>query len=288
MRVLVPRLSGSPSVGVTIEESPRRVNRSRGKGACGRPGRLGFTLVELVLAVAIAVGLLMVVLYFYRQAADLRTQLLQEAERISSIRLVMDRITSDLRCACSGPGTAFRLSGDANSLRFAKAAPPSVVDWTGNKLGRAAVAESDLWLVSYSLGSATEDTNRVITGLVRTEEPAVETRQVVEAARGEKVVAEQRKPLVAAPEPISEVICYLRLRYWDGTAWSESWSETTLPRGIEVTLASEAPSQTNGSGNELGEVFRRVICLPAGSPGSAVAARGNGGDSATSSEEVQP
>src|SRR5437667_10280498 len=37
-------------------------------------GRAAFTLIEVVLAIVIAVGLLLVVLFFYQQAADLRTR----------------------------------------------------------------------------------------------------------------------------------------------------------------------------------------------------------------------
>jgi len=58
-----------------------------------------FTLVEVVLAIAISVGIMFVALCFYSQCSNLRTQLIDEAERIGTIRLFLQKITSDLRSA---------------------------------------------------------------------------------------------------------------------------------------------------------------------------------------------
>src|ERR1041384_5134752 len=55
-----------------------------------------FTLVEVILAIVIALGILVVLLYFYQQATNLRAQAILETERIASARLLMDRITSEL------------------------------------------------------------------------------------------------------------------------------------------------------------------------------------------------
>ena len=54
--------------------------------------RHAFTLIEVVLAISIAIGIMLVLLFFYNQAATLRVQLVQQAERLSTIRLLMDRI----------------------------------------------------------------------------------------------------------------------------------------------------------------------------------------------------
>ena len=55
----------------------------------------GFTLIEVVLAIVIAVGLLTGVLVFYRQAAILREEILRKADALSAVRLVMDRISTN-------------------------------------------------------------------------------------------------------------------------------------------------------------------------------------------------
>ena len=50
--------------------------------------RAGFTLLEVALATFITVGLLLVVLFFYRQAERLRQDLLVESEQIAAARAV--------------------------------------------------------------------------------------------------------------------------------------------------------------------------------------------------------
>ena len=70
--------------------TPRRTISDRSRRA------RAFTLVEVILAISIAIGILVVALYFYSQATNLRAQLLEEADRISSIRLVMDCFFSSL------------------------------------------------------------------------------------------------------------------------------------------------------------------------------------------------
>ena len=67
-----------------------------------RRGRLGFTLLEIALAVTIAIGIMVVALFFYEQSARLRKDALEEMDRITAVRLVMDRLSSELRCAVPG------------------------------------------------------------------------------------------------------------------------------------------------------------------------------------------
>jgi hypothetical protein len=229
----------------------------------------------------------MVMLHFYRQAADLRTQLLQEAERVSSIRLVMDQITADLRCARNESGARLGLSGDSTSLRLVKAAVPSLSAWRAGQAGVVAL-ESDLRSVAYSLSTAISGTNRVVNGLVRTEESSVENRQSVEVARRGQGPAEKEPSAAPAPEPLSEAIGYIRFRYWDGSSWRETWGASSLPVGVEVTLASEPPTEATEPGQQSGEIFRRVVYLPgnSGDPESADGSRKT--DSLSPSEEVGP
>jgi type II secretory pathway pseudopilin PulG len=227
------------------------------------PRRGGFTLLEVVLAVSIAIGLLVVVLQFYSQATALRTQLLLEAERISSIRLVMETITADLRSARKDPASGPGLTGDATSLRLVRATPPSLANWAGGQWGRAAFPETDLRRVSYSLISSLDGTNLVPAGLTRTEEPCVELRRTLEVTRPGAGVEIRPAVQPSSPDPLSETICYLRFRYWDGANWLESWRGTSLPVGVEVTLGLEPLTEKLEPGETSPEVFRRTIYLPA-------------------------
>jgi type II secretory pathway pseudopilin PulG len=260
-----------------VSSGPAASLGSRGGGRGGRvaPPRAhgpGFTLIEVVLAVAISIGLLMVLLFFYQQAANLRTQLLIETERISDVRLVMDRLTADLRCAHADAAGGSSLRGDATSVRFAKAGTPSLAAWTGGQFGRATFPETDVRWVSYSMGTTAEGTNMVATGLIRSEEPGVEARRPRAAAptaltpltaMPTQSAAAVERPL-AESEPLSVFIRHLRFRYFNGSDWSESWNESGLPAGVEITLAWDPPAEEMGPLQEAGEIFRRVVVLPGG------------------------
>jgi hypothetical protein len=65
-------------------------------------------------------------------------------------------------------------------------------------------------------------------------------------------------------EPLTDTIRFLSFRFWDGSAWRDSWSGIAPPPGVEVTLGFEPPSADAPPDVPLGEVFRRVIFVPAG------------------------
>jgi type II secretory pathway component PulJ len=241
-----------------------------------------FTLLEVVLAVSIAVGLLVVVLYFYQQAAELRTQLLAESGRVTAVRLVMDRVAADLRAALARPDAGLEFQGDSVSMRFARAGLPTFAAWSGAQHGRATFAETDLRWIGYTVATTLEGTNLVAAGLLRTEEPCLESGRPVEApAAGttvNRVVGEmaQETPLAevnatqaVAPEPMSEAIRYVRFRYYGESGWVEQWSGGGLPRGVEITLSAELVEEAPTGEKPTQEVFRRVVCLPQTGSGSA-------------------
>lgn len=62
--------------------SPGVVGRSRGQA------RAAFTLIEVILAIVISLGMLVVVLFFYQQTANFRAQLVEETERLTAVRLI--------------------------------------------------------------------------------------------------------------------------------------------------------------------------------------------------------
>jgi type II secretory pathway pseudopilin PulG len=211
--------------------------------------REAFTLIEVVLAIGIAIGIMLVLLFFYNQAAELRAQLMQQAERLSTIRLLMDRITMELRTSRPHAFYEAAFIGDAQFVQFVRTDLISDAAWKRGE--RVASAQTDLKLVRYS---ASGDTN-VAVGIYREEEALVETRTV----RSASVVVEVEP--IKHPEPLSEEIHYLHFRYWDGTKWLESWDGVKLPIGVEITMGFEPPV-TDEQGQVSGEVFRRIVYLP--------------------------
>ncbi|MFM8469251.1 MAG: type II secretion system protein J, partial [Limisphaerales bacterium] len=127
-----------------------------------QPGRrrAAFTLLEVVLALTIAIGILVAALAFHEQATTLRGQLLQESERLAAVRQIMDRLAADLRLAPVNAQAGF--TGDSNSLRFVTTRLP---------MGGF---ESDLRRVTYRAVFGGDATNQTITGLTREDVVAVD------------------------------------------------------------------------------------------------------------------
>lgn len=226
------------------------------------PGCPGFTLLEVVLAIGIAIGLLAVVLFFYRQIADLRTQLLTETERLSAVRLLMERLTADLRGARGDFYSGQGLSGDATSLQFVKVGLAPATAWVASEWGRAAAAHTDLNVVSYGVSSTALGTNLVVTGFRRAERPLVDPRPVAEENHSVPMVAAPTENARLAPEALTEAIRFVRFRYWDGASWLDSWNGVDLPQGVEVSFGCEPLPEETAPEDYPYELFRRTIYLP--------------------------
>lgn len=225
-------------------------------------GDTAFTLIEVVLAISIALGILLGALVYYSQAADLRTQLLRETERIATIRLLFERMTSELRCARVDFGKGVGLQGDAQSLSFWCAGLPSADAWQVSDVSRGSPVEADLRRITYRVTTGLEETNTVITGFTREEVPLAAPRQK------EEILADMFDALLwgeeelPSEEPLTDLIHFVRLRYWDGSAWQESWDKAELPRGVEIALGSEPLPEDVTPDEYPYELFRRVIYLP--------------------------
>lgn len=232
--------------------------------------RSAFTLLEVVLAISIAIVILVAALAFHHQAATLRGVLIEESERLAAVRQIMDRLAADLRVAPVHNRIGF--TGDSNSLRFVTTRLPLAT----------AGFDSDLRRVTYRALFSGDATNRTVSGLTRSDEPAVEliskasaTNATVTATEPVGDAAEEiAAGLTNAPttvaanpaEPLTESIRFLSFRFWDGTAWRDSWSGAAPPPGVEISLGFEPLPAEMTPDLYPGEVFRRVIFLPAGQP----------------------
>ena len=221
-----------------------------------------FTLLEVLLAISIALGLFVVALHFYQHAADLRTQLIDESERLSAIRQVMDRVTADLRGGFAPSSQGF--SGDSNSLCFVTTHFPSRLAWRSTAADPGSIRETDLKLVRYGLTRTTEGTNDNVSGFIRVEQMLTELNSVPAATALTNNPGSKTSATNFVAEPITDAIRFVRFRYWDGITWTDSWAGTALPLGVEVTLGTETLKDGEDPDDYGGEIFRRVIHLPAG------------------------
>jgi hypothetical protein len=67
-----------------------------------------------------------------------------------------------------------------------------------------------------------------------------------------------------AAEVLTDLVRFVRFRYWNGAVWVAGWTNNTPPPGVEIVLASEALADDAAADTFPPESFRRVVFLPAG------------------------
>lgn len=245
--------------------------------------RSAFTLLEVLLAVGLVAGLLVVALFYHQQAELFRSGLLDELNRVTVVRQLMNRLTVELNTLAPEAGA---LRGSAAELRFAFAAVGVEDAATGR-------AHAGLRQVSYQLPLA-DDPEAPTPSLRRTERP-LETAPAAAsdeppsagppADAGDGITfgdlltdasggGESESPSSTPGAQTLDEIHFFNLRYFDGTNWVESWEATLPPLGIEVSLGFDPPETDVLPEDYAGEVFRRIIALPVSGP--APVANGGG------------
>lgn len=243
-----------------IARGGRRLRRDARRGA--------FTLVEVILAIAIATGLLVIALTFYRQATDLRGQILAESERISVVRLVADRLTADLRQAQPVTGDTESFVGGSGSVRFTRA---SLAVPSGHGPDGAITVGPDVVRISYDTVTGPDGTNTVVLGLDRSESPlSARPRSDKSVSASASVAPLDTSSLapVATNRPaelLTDQVRFIRFRFWDGGVWQESWTNQVPPPGVEIVLGTEPLPDDATPETYPYEQFRRVVVVPAGS-----------------------
>lgn len=245
--------------------------------------RSAFTLIEVILAISIATGILAAALGFYRQASDLRNQLLSGAAQLSAVRQILDQLAADLRTAV--PQSALPFRGTSDSLEFARAVP--ALPTSSHRASPPASVLSDFRRAAYHTTVENTGTNSVITGITREEslllpELLSKVNSTVDPRESEPSAIE---PSAIAPtaieptaengstsrvvDPLTDAIRFLRFQFWDGSAWRDSWTGTNPPRGLEVTVGLDPLPADVAPIDYPFEKFRRIIYLPTGSEAKA-------------------
>lgn len=288
-----------------------RRNHARSGRSCG------FSLLEVILAIGIAVGLMLVVLFYYRQAAELRVQALEESERLRETRLVMQSLSDELRRMFLHADT-LGFSGNSNSVKFATTRLPDRSQWAGGELGRATRPESDLAQVRYLGGAAqTNGLFRAVATLVPHRDPLdgspdaesedeleMEEPEESDTEAGDETDAETEaetdaeeteaddnptdtvSPTIqSTPVLLTDNIRFSRFRFWGGEEWLDEWPGPVPPEALEITLGFEALPLELEPDQYPFEVFRRVVYL--GSRGEVDAGASEDGDDLEGEEEAK-
>ncbi|MGC9453924.1 MAG: hypothetical protein ACP5HU_03590 [Phycisphaerae bacterium] len=216
-----------------------------------RRGRAGLTLLEVILALGLTVGLAGAVMGFYHQSASLRESLLGQVDFIAAERAFMDLITSELRSVEKHRATGMALEGGEMELRMVTASLPGPAVWVAGSLTeQPPPAEQELRLVGYRVCESEDETGELrVCGLERTEQRRITAQS---AEEGEEIDVEL----------LTGRIRFLRLRYWDGSAWITAWSGSDLPVAVEVTVGRRPLPQDTTPEEYPYETFTRVVYVP--------------------------
>ena len=260
-----------------------------------------FTLLEVLLAVVISTGLLSTAMYFYHQSTRFRSDLIQETERIASARLILNRISSELRGTLHHPARNVGLKGGSNWVEFLKTEVPSGASWRepSEVASSAVYPETGYRLIRYELAMK----NVIDTGLDNTaNREMIETLNLDESITGENggddptmkqgdaIDRTERRLLTAKastnslttihikPVRITDQLKYMQFRYLDSGNWVENWGGPNPPAGVEISLGIEPLSVTNLLEGYTNHVFRRIIRIPTSTASTAPPEESNSDD----------
>jgi len=248
---------------------------ARQKIARKSPGR-AFTLVEVILAVSLTMGLVLAALAFYQQIISTRQAF---ADRLGAVevtaarRAVMERMTGELRSAIVYPFLQMGLTGDSEGMQFMVASLPGQGVWADESISDIpAVPQHDVRIVGYRLRySVDPDTgDEIIEGIERTEQTVI-SAEIVE------------EDIDIAATLVAPSFRFLSLRYWDNQSgeWLDTWDGGDVPLAVEIVVGIEPLPENTEPAEYPFETFRRVVYVPAGktsfggaavmrSPGEAV------------------
>jgi prepilin-type N-terminal cleavage/methylation domain-containing protein len=219
--------------------------------------RRAFTLIEVLLAVALAVGILAGAIAFHHHAIEVRRIMLARADAAAAHRAVMDAITADLRGALVYPFIGMSLEGQADQVIMAATTVPGPAVWAISKATEAPPPpEHDVQVVHYRMRL---DADGAPVGIERTARKVIKKVTIADAAEDEDPTVENRL--------LTDAFKYLAMRYWDGADWVDAWSQSALPAAVEVTIGAE-PMPADAATYPY-EAHRRVVALPVSPPAGA-------------------
>ena len=247
--------------------------------------RTAFTLLEVLLAVVIATGLLSTAMYFYQKSSRFRSDLILETERIASARLILNRMSTELRSTLHHPVRNIGFKGGSNWVEFLKTEIPSEASWamSTENISSSAYPEAGYRLIRYELAMK----NVIDTGLDNTA-----NREMIEnlnldnnsdvapggdfpsLKQGDAIDRTERRLLTAKastnslatvriePVRITDQLKYMQLRYLNNGNWAENWGGPNPPAGIEISLGIDPLSVTNLLEEYTNHVYRRIVRIP--------------------------
>lgn len=244
-----------------------------------------FTLLEVLLAVVIASGLLATAMYFYHQSTKFRSDLIAETERISSARLLLNRMSSELRGTLHHPARGIGFRGGSNWVEFLKSEIPSQASWSLSigSTNAATYPETGYRLIRYELAminivedGLNNEANRNMINNLELDDATLNGDATLK--QGDAIDRTERRLLSSKPSTnavatininpvrITDQLKYLQFRYLNNGSWAETWSGPNAPPGVEISVGIDPISATNLLEEYTNHVFRRIVRIPTAAP----------------------
>lgn len=192
---------------------------SRVRAAAAR--KPAFTLIEVIVALAIMILMVAVAFSFFSQVGVIRAQASSTAERTQLAKHVLERIAAELRGCVGFDQVGFpveqRLAGQRRSITFLTTSLPDRERFRFlSPDEEPPPAHADLSEVGYQLWCDPQEQDEngqpIVAGIIRSEKKTLN-----------QYVVDEEDPLEIRHELEAADLKYLEFRYFDGAEWDTKW-----------------------------------------------------------------
>jgi general secretion pathway protein J len=186
-------------------------------------GFKGFTLLEVLIAVAIMSGIVTVIYASFSTASSNVAQAEARRDHADLARTLMSKLSNDITNAYYNPSMSETIFYGKQSTtaqdekRYDSISLTTLTNWR-----KPDSKESDLWEVGYRFDEQPDKSTRV---MVRNEK---------------RELSKDHPPLEGGTDfIITDLIKGFRLRYSSGTTWADEWDSRalhSLPKAVEIAL----------------------------------------------------
>ena len=231
----------------------------------------GFTLVELVVAFALAGALVGGLLWFEYHTSETQSMLNERLKETAKDRRIMNSMTSHIQKAILYPQAGIAFQGDAERITFISMSMPDGDAWRPVELTADPVTpQQDLRILTWQLQyDEDDDGQEYIKGLVFYEEkilvPYIDEEEEVldedEESRSSDSSDEEQDTGSKAWN-MSPSVQFVHFEFWDGGTWQPEWTDPTLPVAVRVRVGKKPLPEGSEHLDYPFETQERIVYIP--------------------------